>query len=98
MVEGTFKMRASVCARCDFPQKEQQSVWFSRLSTHASDFVSARTVLSRPNLTLLGCRSWLLDHHFVDQAVLLRLTRPHEVVAISVLLDAVERLAGVLHQ
>src|SRR5713226_7312856 len=48
------------------------------------------------NLTLLRGRSRFLGHHFVDQAVLLGLTRAHEVVAIGVLFDAVERLAGVL--
>src|SRR6267143_1390815 len=76
---------------CDFPQKEQQSVWFSRLSTNAPPFS-----LLNSNLTLLRGRSRFLGHHFVDQAVLLGLTRAHEVVAISVLFDAIERLAGVL--
>src|SRR5438128_7051115 len=44
-----------------------------------------------------GRASRLLDHHLVDEAVLLCFTRTHEVVAIGILLDALEGLPGVLH-
>src|SRR5205807_7549967 len=50
------------------------------------------------NVTLLRRRGWLLDDHLVDETVFLRLPCAHEVVAIRVLLDAVELLTGVLHQ
>src|SRR3954467_11110762 len=49
-----------------------------------------------PNLTLLWRCGRFLDDDLVDQAVLLCLTCAHEVVAVGVLLDAVERLPGVL--
>src|SRR5437868_14010319 len=65
---------------CDFPQKEQHSVWFSRLSTNCSAFQAppgrrpgrrppAMVRLSALNLTLLQPAGRFLDDHFVDQTV-----------------------------
>src|SRR5436853_7242068 len=92
---------------CDFPQKEQHSVWFWRLSTDCSAFQApagrrpgrrppAMVRLSALNLTLLQPAGRFLDDHFVDQTVFLGFARAHEVVAIGVLLDPIERLPGVL--
>src|SRR5690349_21352170 len=91
---------------CDLPQKEQQSVWFSRLSTKCSAFQAppGRRPGRRPpqpflrlrtyKITLLWHAGRFLDDDFVDEAVLLGLTRAHEVVAVGVLLDPIERLAS----
>src|SRR5713226_7650025 len=95
---------------CDFPQKEQQSVWFSRFSTksglphwghHArcpalvflgtrSGGCAASIMSPSRKITLLGHARRFLDHHFVDQAVLLGLTRPHEEIAVHVLFEPIE--------
>src|SRR3989475_6922128 len=91
---------------CDFPQKEQHSVWFSRLSTNAPPSKLRRASAKPPpsvmlrlsalNLTLLHPGGRFLDDHFVDQTVFLGFARAHEVVAIGVFLDPIERLPGVL--
>src|SRR5205814_2109897 len=84
---------------CDFPQKEQQRVWFSRLSKDLPSPPScSKATYVRPgsNLTLLRGRRRFLHHDLVDDTVLLGLSGTHEVVAISVLLDSLELLAGVL--
>src|SRR5713226_7185224 len=66
----------------------------------ACGHVPAHRVESTLLMSLVTCgwsvamlsASRLLDHHRVDEAVLLCFTRTHEVVAIRILLDAVERL------
>src|SRR2546427_11046510 len=80
---------------CDFPQKEQHSVWFSRLSTKLTTS-GPRTTYFSVNVTLFVPAGRFLDDHLVDQAVFLRFSSTHEVVAVGVLLDAVVRLAGML--
>src|SRR5256885_16588105 len=86
---------------CDFPQKEQQRVWFSRLSKDLRTFLLCRRAgnYARPSgiLTLLRGGRRFLDDDLVDDTVLLGLAGTHEVVAIGVLLDAIDRLTGVLH-
>src|SRR5690606_34641005 len=103
----------------DFPQKEQQSVWLSRLSKttspapkaawgpayanegnnrpQASPFEVASAGPGSPSSPLFGgCGLPLGREDVVDEAVLLGLDRPHEVVAIGVPFDALEGLAGVM--
>jgi hypothetical protein len=70
---------------CDLPQKEQVSEE-SRLST-------GHAVVTPYLAVLLGL---LADEHLVDEAVGLGLLGAHEVVALGVLLDLLDRLAGVL--
>src|SRR3982751_5802458 len=92
---------------CDLPQKEQHRVWFSRFSKIFLRCAFARHTPRRPacrvrrglyarNVTLLGRVRRLLDDGFIDESVFLGLPGSHEVVAIGVLLDAIELLAGVL--
>src|SRR5436305_5815890 len=84
---------------CDFPQKEQQRVWFSRLSKDLPSPPScSKATYVRPgsNLTLLRGRRRFLHHDLVDDTVFLRLAGTHEVVAIGVLLDPSWVLRSVL--
>src|SRR5688572_340282 len=74
---------------CDFPQKEQvRLVWLlSRLS--------ATMIESYREGRLLVLRSgFLLDDDLVHQAVFLGLTWAHEVVALGIVLDAIDGLAS----
>src|SRR3982750_1998896 len=84
---------------CDFPQKEQQRVWFSRLSKDLPSPPScSKATYVRPgrNLTLLRRRRRFLDDDLVDDTVFLGLAGTHEIVAIGVLLDPFQLLPGVL--
>src|SRR5713226_1758611 len=73
-----------------------------RLRRAPGDEIDRRQVRSRLVLRSRSGRrarrpSLLFDHHFVYETVLLCLTCAHEMVAICILLDPVERLPGVLH-
>src|SRR4029079_7908503 len=89
-----------------FPQKEQERLpWSSRLRSFGTEENGSTrpAPAARPGASyrgdLLAARSaQLLDQDVVDQAVLLGLDRAHEVVALGIRLDALDRLAGVLHQ
>src|SRR5438874_13629590 len=84
---------------CDFPQKEQQRVWFSRLSKDLPSLPDVRAgnyARSSRILTLLRGRRRFLHDDLVDDTVLLGLAGTHEVVAIGVLFDPFELLPGVL--
>src|SRR5438067_12046731 len=84
---------------CDFPQKEQQRMWFSRLSKDLLPLrrATGQYVCPALNVTLLGGRRWFLHHDLGDDTVLRGLAGTHEVVAIGVLLDPIDLLPGVLH-
>src|SRR5512138_982250 len=85
---------------CDLPQKLQLSV--SRFSKPSSRRVTLQGPESAPplpiSLLLLPLRRLLVGEHLVDEAVLLCLTWAHEVVAVGILLDTLDRLLRVPRQ
>src|SRR6187402_1160964 len=79
-----------------FPSPPAKSSGRAKLALRSRDHIGS--LKGAPEGLLAGRGGELLDEDVVDEAVLLGLDRAHEVVALGVGLDPVERLTGVLHQ
>src|SRR5688572_3308663 len=87
----------------DLPQKEQLRLPPVGLSSRFRSMrlwspLSILLVHGLRHLLRRQRRVLLVGEDVVDQAVFLGLARAHEVIALGVVVDAVERLAGVLGQ